>query len=102
MEYSNAFKVCNASPAAKAEVIERDGGKCILCGDEENICIEWFIPQTRLGLGIPQNMACFCHRCKFTRDNKRFQQLINNAFKGYLKVYYNDWDETKIVYEKEF
>ena len=51
-------------------------------------------------MGIPQNLACLCHRCHFEYDNGKLHHEIKNAFKGHLKANYEGWDEIELTYKK--
>lgn len=97
---SKASKACDISPAVRREVTERDGGRCILCGSADCIQIAHYIPRSRLGLGIPQNLACMCHICHQAMDNGNLRIPYEAAFKRYLLEKYSDWNEDDLVYRK--
>lgn len=92
---------CDISPSVRAEVMDRDGGECIICGCGRGVQIAHFISRGRLGLGIPQNLAVFCHRCHFNYDNGNLHREIKSLFRGHLKAHYEDWNEDDLVYRKE-
>ena len=97
---SKASKACDISPAVRKEVMERDEGRCIICGSMQGIQIAHYISRARMGLGIPQNLACMCIRCHFEYDNGKLHREIENAFKGHLRANYDHWDEAEITYKK--
>ena len=97
---SKRSKACDISPSVRREVMERDGGMCIICGTAQGIQIAHYISRARLGLGIPQNLACMCLKCHFEYDNGKLHHEIKNAFKGHLKAKYDGWDETSLTYKK--
>ena len=97
---SKVSKACDISPAVRKEVMERDEGRCIVCGSTQGIQIAHYISRARLGLGIPQNLACMCLRCHFDYDNGKLHREIESVFKGRLRANYERWDETELTYKK--
>lgn len=97
---SKISKACDISPAVRREVMDRDGGRCIICGSMQGIQIAHYISRARLGLGIPQNLACLCHLCHFDYDNGKLHSEIKTAFKGHLQANYEEWDESELTYKK--
>lgn len=97
---SKASKACDISPAVRREVMERDGGRCIICGTTQGIQIAHYISRARLGLGIPQNLACLCLWCHGEYDNGKRHAEIKNAFKEHLQAHYEEWNESELVYRK--
>lgn len=97
---SKASKACDISPSVRKEVMERDGGRCIICESMQGIQIAHYISRARLGLGIAKNLACLCHRCHFEYDNGKLHSEIKNAFNGYLNANYEGWDEAELTYKK--
>lgn len=83
----------------KWKVLERDGGKCVLCGKTcsvYNACCH-FISRARLGLGIEENIITLCHDCHYKLDNG---EVGRDRLREYLKSKYPGWDEKKLVYSK--
>lgn len=97
---SKASKACDISPAVRKEVMERDGGACIVCGSMQGIQIAHFISRGRLGLGIPQNLGCLCLKCHFEYDNGKLHREIENLFRGHLRANYEHWDDMELRYKK--
>ena len=96
---SSMSKACDISAKVRQEVLKRDNHCCILCG-EYNVQIAHYIPRSRGGLGIPQNLACLCVRCHGDYDNSKYHKQIKSQFKTYLKAVYEDWQEDKLIYSK--
>lgn len=97
---SKASKACDISPKVRKEVMDRDGGRCIICGSMQGIQIAHYISRARLGLGMPQNLACLCHLCHFEYDNGKLHSEIKNVFKGHLNANYEGWSEAELTYKK--
>lgn len=97
---SKVSKACDISPTVRKEVMERDEGRCIVCGSTQGIQIAHYISRARLGLGIPQNLGCMCLRCHFDYDNGKLHREIESVFKGHLRAHYEHWDEAELTYKK--
>ena len=97
---SKASKACDISPKVRREVMERDGGRCFVCGSMQGIQIAHYISRSRMGLGIPQNLACMCILCHGAYDNGKGHKEYQNAFKRHLQAKYDYWDETELTYKK--
>lgn len=97
---SKRSKACDISPAVRNEVLERDGCKCIICGERHNLQIAHYISRARLGLGIAKNLGVMCIRCHMAYDNSHRHKEIKSFFEEYLKSHYEDWDEKDLIYRK--
>ena len=97
---SKLSKACDISPAVRKEVIDRDGGKCIICGSSNNLQIAHYISRARLGLGIPENLAVLCIRCHSSYDNGSKHIEIQNLFREHLQAHYSKWNEENLIYSK--
>ena len=97
---SKRSKACDITPKVRKEVLERDGHKRIICGENHNLQIAHFVSRARLGLGIPQNLVVMCVSCHFQFDNGKLHSQIKNLVKEHLKANYEGWNEEKIIYKK--
>ena len=97
---SKISKACDISPKVRKIVVDRDGGRCIICGSQNGIQIAHYISRARLGLGIPQNLGCLCLRCHMAYDNGKLHRQIKTLFKRHLNAKYDDWDESQLTYKK--
>ena len=97
---SKISKACDISPKVRKEVLERDGYKCICCEDTDSLQIAHYIPRSRLGLGIPQNLGVMCIRCHGEFDNGNFHKEIQKHFREYLQAFYEGWNEKDLIYSK--
>ena len=97
---SKASKACDISPTVRKEVMDRDEGRCIVCGTTYGIQIAHYISRARLGLGISKNLACMCMRCHFNYDNGKLHKEIKNLFKTHLQSKYQEWNEDELTYRK--
>lgn len=91
---------CDISPQVRRTVTERDQGACIVCGSTQGIQLAHYLPRSRLGLGIPQNLACMCFRCHAAYDQNGLRREIGQIFREYLYEHYEDWDESALIYRK--
>lgn len=99
---SKRARACALPQRVKREVWERDGGACVWCGLPGNPEAH-FIPRSKGGLGIPENVLTLCRECHDQFDNgmswKRARMRL--FFEDYLKSKYPDWNELKLIYHKE-
>ena len=97
---SKLSRACDISPKVRKEVMERDGHKCIICGSHSNLQVAHFVSRSRLGLGIPQNLAILCACCHFEFDNGKSHREIQKLVREHLQALYEDWNEKDLIYSK--
>lgn len=101
-------KATNISKAVKEKVWQRDGGRCVVCGNYCNVMPNaHYIPRSKGGLGIEENIVTLCteltpNKChrKFDFGNKKEKKEIKEKIKKYLSSKYEDWNEEKLIYRK--
>lgn len=91
---------CDISLAVRKAVMERDEGRCIVCGSTKGIQIAHYISRARMGMGIPQNLACMCHLCHMAYDQGHLHNEVKEIFSTYLKDHYDGWNEEDLVFRK--
>lgn len=96
---SKMSKACDISPKVKKAVYERDNGLCIICG-AQGLPNAHYIPRSKGGLGIEQNIVTLCPQCHHDYDNGGKRKDYGTMIKAYLKFRYDDWDEEKLYYNK--
>lgn len=107
---SKRSKACDIPDKVKKIVWERDGGKCVVCGCYVNVMPNaHFIPRSKGGLGIEQNIVTLCteftpNQChkKYDNGTKEEHDYIENKIRNYLKSVYPGWKEDDLYYKKEF
>jgi 5-methylcytosine-specific restriction endonuclease McrA len=90
-------KATNITPAVKREVMERDGGLCIVCGAPGDP-VSHVVRRSQGGLGTVQNIVTHCHDCHFKFDN--YDQHTRIATFRYIKEKYPGWTEDSVKYSK--
>lgn len=96
---SKRTRACEITPAVRAIVEIRDGGRCIFCnapGRGE----AHFVNRSQGGLGIPENIITVCRFCHNQMDNGLASKLYRIKAEEYLKRQYPEWDKSKLVYNK--
>lgn len=100
MAKSQRTKALEIPPDVKKAVYERDGGACVWCAErgEPNA---HYIPRSRGGLGIEENILTLCWKCHLRYDQSINRRKMGEFFKTYLQSKYPEWDEEKLIYKKE-
>ena len=83
----------------KKRVYERDGGCCIWCGSPEGQPNAHYIPRSRGGLGIEQNILTLCWPCHMAYDQTYDRPRMGAYFRDYLKSKYDEWSEDALYYK---
>lgn len=84
----------------KRNVWERDEFRCIACGNRQAAPNAHYIPRSKGGLGIEENIVTLCLSCHEKMDNSTERKKMLSYVKKYLKSKYPEWDETKLRYGK--
>ena len=94
-------KATDISQAVKRKVFERDNGCCVVCGNSYNVMPNaHFIPRSKGGLGIEENILTLCPECHWRYDRTFERAGMGAYFRDYLRERYPGWDETKLIYRK--
>lgn len=88
------------SAATKKLVWERDNRRCILCGDSNAGPWCHYIPRSKGGLGIEENVVTLCSYHHRILDNGPGRCQVKQAVQAYLQAIYPDWNEDRLVYRK--
>ena len=106
---SRRAKALAISEETKDKVWCRDAGRCVWCrltglytGYPAHPEAH-FIPRSKGGLGIPENVLTLCrpHHDLFDHGTIEQREKMRKAFAEYLKHYHPEWDESKLIYRKE-
>lgn len=87
------------SAAVKAKVRERDGGSCVLCGKRGSPEAH-YIPRSKSGLGIEQNIVTLCDKCHYRLDQTTQRKELLPIVKEYLDGFYPGFTDEQRVYRK--
>lgn len=93
-------RALDISKAVKDRVWERDGERCILCGNPQATPNAHFIARSQGGLGIEQNIVTLCRQCHNDYDNSSLRPLLREEIRDYLQRQYPGWEEASLVYRK--
>ena len=98
---SKRSKACDISQKVKKRVFERDEGRCIICGSYSAMPNAHYIPRSKGGLGIEENVVTLCLDCHRKLDQSSQRKEMLSYIKAYLKGYYGgEWKQSKLVYHK--
>ena len=93
-------KATDIPQRVKETVWERDGHRCIFCGDLYAMPNAHYIPRSKGGLGIEQNIVTACVVCHDKMDHTTERPLFLLSAKRYLQAKYKNWNEENLVYKK--
>lgn len=105
---SKRAKACDIPARVKKKVMERDGGACVICGNHQNVMPNaHYIPRSKGGLGIEQNIVTLCtnfteHCCHDRFDNGTAEERgeLREKIAAYLSSKYPGWNPDKLVFQK--
>lgn len=96
-------KQTSVSDKVRKEVLERDKGCCVACGDYRTLTIAHvFVNRSHGGLGVKENLATLCMKCHHDMDNgkKTDQEFIRAIVQTYMIDLYGMIDIKKLKYTK--
>lgn len=99
---SKRAKALAISAAVKKAVYNRDLGACVWCG-APGLPEAHYIPRSRGGLGVEENILTLCRRCHDIYDHgtRAERQCMGGEFKRYLSSHYDGWDEDNLIYRRD-
>ena len=97
---SKRTKACDITKQVKDRVWERDGQRCIRCGTYRAMPNAHFIPRSKGGLGVEENIVTLCFACHEAYDHTTERKAIGVFIEEYLKGKYPEWDKSKLIYNK--
>lgn len=88
----------------KELVWQRDNYSCIYCGKTGYGVMPnaHFIPRSKGGLGIEQNVITLCQDCHHNYDfgGKDISSTYRKYIRNYLSEKYEDWKEENLIYKR--
>ena len=97
---SKRAKACDITKKVKDKVWERDGHRCIICGDPFAMPNSHYIRRSQGGLGIEKNIVTMCQRCHMMYDQGADRKAIAAYTERYLRSKYPNWNPEKLIYKK--
>ena len=99
---SKRTKALEIPKEVKVDVYKRDRNSCILCGhhaEEEDACAH-FIPKSRGGLGIVENVVTLCFDCHHIYDQGLNRKKNEVYIRNYLNKHYPEFSDADRIYRK--
>ena len=108
---SKRAKSTQISTKVKTAVYDRDGGLCVICGKPGSPDAH-FVPRSKGGLGIKENIVTLCREChdRFDHGDTYDMTVIGTMVRCYLMELYPDIeypydryhpdDDSKLIYQK--
>lgn len=99
---SKKAKATNIPYKVKEAVWERDNHHCIYCGKTGYGVMSnaHFIPRSKGGLGIEQNVVTLCISCHRDYDQTTARAELGEIIKEYLQSKYENWNVDDLYYKK--
>lgn len=97
---SKMTKACDITKKVKDIVWERDDHRCIVCGTYRAMPNAHFIPRSKGGLGVEENIVTLCLACHEAYDHTTKRKEIGVFIEEYLKSKYPEWNKSKLIYSK--
>ncbi|WP_370863080.1 HNH endonuclease [uncultured Dubosiella sp.] len=82
----------------KDAVWERDGGRCIFCGNAYARPEAHVVPRSAGGLGVEKNIITVCRRCHTLLDQTPRRDRMLAQAKHYLFSLYGEFDDEEVMY----
>lgn len=96
----NQTKATHIQKGVKPKVHARDNGRCIFCGVEvgETLANSHFIPRSKYGLGIEENIMTNCNDChkEWHRFNNGKDNGMNVKAVEHFKKCYPGWENMSL------
>lgn len=91
------------SPEVREAVWRRDRGRCVLCGSTKAGPWCHYIPRSRGGLGIEENIVTLCeyHHRILDQGHGSDRCTARQDIRAYLQALYPGWSETNLIYRKD-
>jgi hypothetical protein len=66
-----------ASPAKRARILARDGGKCHYCGSSHDLGLDHIVPRSRGGAHDDDNLITCCRSCNTSKGTKSYWDFVS-------------------------
>lgn len=98
---SKRAKALAISQKTKRIVYDRDEGLCVIC-HHPGLPEAHYIPRSKGGLGIEQNIVTMCRDCHRAMDqgDRDTVDSLRYMVMRYLSDHYEGWSEDDLVYKK--
>lgn len=99
---SKRSKACDIPQKIKKIVWERDGERCIICGSRIAMPNAHYIPRSKGGLGIEQNIVTLCQSCHYSYDfgGGETRENLGKSIEKYLIKKYPDWNKENLIFRR--
>lgn len=97
---SKRSKACDIPSKVKDSVWQRDNCRCIICKSPFAMPNAHFLPRSKGGLGIEQNIVTLCEKCHYVTDHTEHRKFMLDKIEKYLKSKYENWNKDDLVYNR--
>ena len=86
------------TPSVATTVFERDGRKCIVCGDGRGLPNSHIVRRSQGGRGVVKNIVTHCLECHRKYDS--YDKPTRAKTREYIIEKYPDWTEEEVTYHR--
>lgn len=97
---SRRSKATDITIEVRQEVLLRDNGICVFCKRQNGIPNAHYIPRSKGGLGIVQNVVSLCPECHYAFDFTTRHKEVGDVVKAHLEAHYPDFTDEQRIYKK--
>lgn len=97
---SQRSRACDISTKVRNEVLDRDSHNCIFCHANTFLTIAHYLPRSKGGLGIKENLTTACWNCHMELDQGTNRTMYRDMQKAYLDALYPNFTDEERKYHK--
>ena len=97
---SKRSKATDISQKVKLTVWERDGHRCVFCGNTYAMPNAHIVSRASGGLGVEQNIITLCWQCHERMDHTTDRDKYIKWAKAYIAGKYGEFNESEVIYKK--
>lgn len=102
---SKRRRATDITQKVRKDVHARDKLRCVACGRNYNLQIAHvYLPRSRGGLGVVENLATLCINCHIDYDNGRDEkrEIVKKKLFAYMERHYGKPNLNDLKYKKEW
>jgi 5-methylcytosine-specific restriction endonuclease McrA len=73
------FRSSDAKRMWKEQIMQRDGGRCVYCGDTDQLTIDHVRPRSKGGATTASNCVTACLSCNQAKGSMEVESFVNQT-----------------------